>query len=208
MDFRQLGGQKVISFPLHGSGSTSTCRCYWDIKCRYPQTYILMKLNYNKTSNEDVATTWDKNSVNKDRMLELSAGIVAFISFIVTTHSQMCAVSSFPYLKCHNLIYLSRFLHKNRNKKRNPILKKKMKRWCHLYTVFTYIYSLLIEKDLQEHWKISVKFPHIYMFHSSRGLSFSSVRNSPFQSYFCVIHTLEISVSTWFPVFISSFTIL
>jgi hypothetical protein len=30
--------------------------------------------------------------------------------------------------------------------------------WCHLFRVFIYIYSLLIEKDLCECWKISVKF--------------------------------------------------
>ena len=27
--------------------------------------------------------------------------------------------------------------------------------WCYLYSLFTYIYSLLIEKDLSECWKIS-----------------------------------------------------
>ena len=42
--------------------------------------------------------------------------------------------------------------------------------WCHLYCVFTYNYSLLIEGDLCECWNISVKFLCVYLCLSSGDL--------------------------------------
>jgi hypothetical protein len=64
--------------------------------------------------------------------------------------------------------------------------------WCHHYSVFTYIYSLVIEKDLCEYRNISVKFLCallVYLCLSSRDLFIFSVRVSPFYSYLCVICT-------------------
>ena len=54
---------------------------------------------------------------------------------------------------------------------------------CHLFYVFTYIYSLLTEKDLFECWNVSVKFfMCICAFHPDTSLFFS--KGSPFYSYF------------------------
>ena len=61
--------------------------------------------------------------------------------------------------------------------------------WCHLYRVFTYIYSLLIEKDLHEYWNGSVKFMCVYLSLSSGDLFIFSVWVSLFYSYFCYIRT-------------------
>ena len=51
------------------------------------------------------------------------------------------------------------------------------------YCVFTYIYSLLIEKDLFECENISVKFPCVYLCFSSRDFFIFSVRVSPFLKF-------------------------
>jgi hypothetical protein len=53
--------------------------------------------------------------------------------------------------------------------------------WCHLYLVFTYIYSLLIEKDICNHQSISVKLPCVLFIR--RFLHFL-VRASSFFSIF------------------------
>ena len=56
--------------------------------------------------------------------------------------------------------------------------------WCHLYCVFTYIYSLLIEKDIYDCWNVLVKLPCVYVCFSSRDLFIFLVRVSSFFSYF------------------------
>ena len=61
---------------------------------------------------------------------------------------------------------------------------------------FTNIFSLLIQKDLCECRNESIKFPCVYLCLSSREHYFS-IRASPFYSYFCVIRTLVLSLSTW-----------
>ena len=58
--------------------------------------------------------------------------------------------------------------------------------WHHLYCVFTYIYFLLIEKNLFECRNILVKFPcalFVYLCLSSEDLLIFSVRVSLFYSY-------------------------
>ena len=42
--------------------------------------------------------------------------------------------------------------------------------WCHLYCVFTYIYSLLILKDISDCQNVSVKLLCVYVCLSSRDL--------------------------------------
>jgi len=37
--------------------------------------------------------------------------------------------------------------------------------WHCLYPVFTYIYSLLIEKDICDHQNVSVKLPFVFVFY-------------------------------------------
>ena len=49
---------------------------------------------------------------------------------------------------------------------------------CHLYYVFTYIYSLLIEKDICDRQNVSIKLPCVYVCLSSRDLFIFSVRVS------------------------------
>ena len=58
--------------------------------------------------------------------------------------------------------------------------------WLSLYGLFTYIYSLLIDKDLYESQNVSIKFSCallVYLYLSSRELFIFSVRVSPFYSY-------------------------
>ena len=80
------------------------------------------------------------------------------------------------------------------------ILKTVM--WHRLYCVFTYIYSLKIEKGLCECRNLSVKYPCallVFLCLSSRGLFIFLVRVSPFSSYFCIrdiFHSLHISPSS------------
>jgi len=59
--------------------------------------------------------------------------------------------------------------------------------WCHLYCVFSYIYSLLIERDICDCWNVSVKLLCVYVYLSSEDLFIFSVRVSSFFSYFCVM---------------------
>ena len=65
-------------------------------------------------------------------------------------------------------------------------------RWCHfsktltrhcLYHVFTYIYSLLVEKDICDCRHISIKLPFVCVCLSSRDLFIFSLRVSSFFSY-------------------------
>ena len=68
----------------------------------------------------------------------------------------------------------------------------------YLYCAFTYIYSLLIDKDLCKSGNI--KFPCallVYLCLSFGDLFIFSVRVSPFYSYFCVICTSVLSFSMW-----------
>ena len=46
--------------------------------------------------------------------------------------------------------------------------------WCHLYHEFTYIYSLLIEKDICDRWCVSVKLPCVCVSFVWRCLHFLS----------------------------------
>ena len=73
--------------------------------------------------------------------------------------------------------------------------------WRHFYSVSTYTYSLLIEKDIYDCWNVSVKLPCIYVCLSSGDLFSFSVRVSSFFSYFCVIRTSALFFSTWSPQF-------
>jgi hypothetical protein len=64
--------------------------------------------------------------------------------------------------------------------------------WRHLYCVFTYIYSFLIEKDLRQCRNVSLKFMCallVYLCLSSRDLSiFSVIPIFVLFCYFCDIH--------------------
>ena len=75
--------------------------------------------------------------------------------------------------------------------------------WCHLYKVFTYIYFLLIEKDLCECRNVSVNFSCVYLSLIQRSLHFFG-KNFPFYSYFCVTYTSVLSFSIgnlhWFSI--------
>ena len=69
-------------------------------------------------------------------------------------------------------------------------------RWNHVapsFSEFTYIYSLLIKKDICVHWNVSVKVLFVYVCLSSGDLLIFSVRVSSLFSYSCVIPTLVIS---------------
>jgi hypothetical protein len=55
--------------------------------------------------------------------------------------------------------------------------------WYCLYCVFTYIYSLLIERDICDCQNISVKCPCVYVYVSSGDLFIYLVRVSSFFSY-------------------------
>ena len=56
--------------------------------------------------------------------------------------------------------------------------------WQHLYHVFTYIYFLLIKKDICDWRNVSVNFPCVCVCLSSGDLFIFSVRVSSFFSYF------------------------
>ena len=59
-----------------------------------------------------------------------------------------------------------------------------------IYCVFTYIYSLLIKKDICDHWNISVSFHCLCMSFIRRSLHFFSKSFFFLFLLFCVIHTL------------------
>ena len=59
--------------------------------------------------------------------------------------------------------------------------------WCRYYCVFTYIYSLLIEKGICDHQNMSLKLLCVCVWLSSRDLFTLSF------PIFCVIHTLVLS---------------
>ena len=62
---------------------------------------------------------------------------------------------------------------------------------CHLYLVFTYIYSILIEKETCDRWNISNKFLSVFVCLSSGDLFIFQYEFSlsfPI-FFFCVIHT-------------------
>ena len=69
--------------------------------------------------------------------------------------------------------------------------------WHHLYYVFTYIYSLLIEKGICDCRNVSIKFVNAYLFLSSGDPFIFSARFSHFILIFSVIHTSVLSLSTW-----------
>ena len=72
--------------------------------------------------------------------------------------------------------------------------------WYHLYWVFIYIYSLLIDKQIFESQNISIKFLCallVYLCISSRDFFSFSVRVPPFYPYFGVFLTSVLSFSTW-----------
>ena len=58
-------------------------------------------------------------------------------------------------------------------------------KWHHLYCVFTYMYSLLIEKDLCECQNVSIK---LLCALSCEDIFIFSVSVSPFYTYICVIY--------------------
>ena len=73
--------------------------------------------------------------------------------------------------------------------------------WHYLYCLFTYIYSLLIEKDFCEGQNLSVKFLCallVYLCLSFGNLIFFLVTFSTFYCYFCVFRILTLSFSTGF----------
>ena len=57
--------------------------------------------------------------------------------------------------------------------------------WCHLYCVFTYIYSLLIEKDICDCWNVSVEIPCLCVAFIRRSLHFFG-KSFLFSPFFCV----------------------
>ena len=69
--------------------------------------------------------------------------------------------------------------------------------WRHLYCVFTYIYSLLIDKYISECRNVAVRFLCVllvYLCRSSGNLFFFDKSSPPL---FCVIHNSLLSLSTW-----------
>ena len=58
--------------------------------------------------------------------------------------------------------------------------------WCHLNHVFTYIYCLVIEKDICDSQNVSVKFQCVYVCLSLGDLFIFLVRVSSFFSYSCL----------------------
>ena len=56
--------------------------------------------------------------------------------------------------------------------------------WCHIYHVFTLIYSILIKKDIYDRWNISIKLPCVCMCLLSGDLFIFSLIVSSFFSYF------------------------
>jgi hypothetical protein len=60
--------------------------------------------------------------------------------------------------------------------------------WNHLYNVFTYIYSLMIEKDICDCQNISIKLLCVYLCLSFGDLFVFSVRVFSFYLYFCKTH--------------------
>jgi hypothetical protein len=59
--------------------------------------------------------------------------------------------------------------------------------WCCLCHVFTYIYSLLIEKDIYDRWRVSIRLPFVFVCLSLGDLFTISVRVSSFFSYFTTL---------------------
>ena len=56
--------------------------------------------------------------------------------------------------------------------------------WRHLYCVFIYIYSLLIEKNICDHQNVSIKLPCVFVCLLSGDLFIFLVRVSSFFPYF------------------------
>ena len=65
--------------------------------------------------------------------------------------------------------------------------------WCCLYRVFTYIYSLLIEKNICDHQNILAKLSCVYVCLSTTDLFIFSVRVSSFFSYFFLMSQKSIN---------------
>ena len=74
-----------------------------------------------------------------------------------------------------------------------PFLSYVPTMWYRLYHVFTYIYSLLIRKDICDHQNVSVKLPCVYVGLSSEDLFIFLVKVSSSFPYCCVIRTSIIS---------------
>ena len=74
-----------------------------------------------------------------------------------------------------------------------------MNMWHLLYCVFTYIYSLLIEKDICDRQNISIKLPCVCVCLSSGDLFIFSIRDFSFlfQFFFTFWTLLSLSVSLW-----------
>ena len=70
--------------------------------------------------------------------------------------------------------------------------------WRHLYLVFTYIYYLLIEKDMCSHQNISIKFQCVCMCLSSRDYFIFLIRVFPFFSHFLCYSYFGTFLHTWF----------
>ena len=66
-----------------------------------------------------------------------------------------------------------------------------VKTWHCFYPMFTYIYFLLIEKDISDRWNISIKLPCVCVHLSSGDLFIFSVRVSSFFSYFLIKNILK-----------------
>ena len=76
------------------------------------------------------------------------------------------------------------------DQKRVNVCEHMVKAAPRLYHVFTYIYSLLIKKDISDHQNVLFKLLCVYVCLSSRGFFIFSVRVFSFFTYFCVIRTL------------------
>ena len=63
--------------------------------------------------------------------------------------------------------------------------------WCHLYRLFRYIYSPLIEKDLRDRRNISIKFLYVYLCLSSGDLFIFSIRVPAYFLFFFVLEELK-----------------
>ena len=77
--------------------------------------------------------------------------------------------------------------------------------WCHLHSIFTYVYSLLIEKDICDHRNISNKFLRVCVCLTSGNLFIFS-KSFPFPFPFFVLSVLRyfpfhlVSTKNWLSV--------
>ena len=87
-----------------------------------------------------------------------------------------------------NMERMRKFLSKKRKRSLDKRHTKKqgslIEMWCCLYCVFTYIYSLLLGKDICDHWNVSIKLLCVCVCLLSRNLLIFLVRVSYFFFYF------------------------